>query len=78
MPDRLMLDYISKVSAIDVLVATKTDGGSNVCCFLRLAHLAPFIVEAILEGRHPPQLMLNELMKPFPLDWRKPERWFFL
>ncbi len=47
-----------------------------MCRILRLAHLAPTIVEAILEGRHPPLLTMKDLMKPFPLDWREQERWF--
>jgi hypothetical protein len=75
MPYRLMLDHISKVSAIDVLFATKTPGGIYVCRILRLAHLAPSIVGAILASRHPPQLTMKDLMKPFPLDWREQERW---
>jgi len=38
----------------------------------RLAFLAPDIVSAILNGRHPPQLTANRLMDDtrLPLDWR--------
>ena len=38
----------------------------------RLAFLAPDIVTAILDGRHPPQLTANRLMDDtrLPLDWR--------
>lgn len=58
------------------LAAPEAIEGSYVCRILRLAHLAPSIVEAILEGRHPPQLTMKDLMKPFPLDWKEQERWF--
>ena len=36
---------------------------------MRLAHLAPEIVEAILEGRQPRELTLEQMRKPLPLDW---------
>jgi hypothetical protein len=36
---------------------------------LRLTLLAPEIVEAIVEGRQPVEMMLPGLMKPFPVEW---------
>ena len=44
---------------------------SYVTRLLRLAFLAPDIVTAILNGRHPPQLTANRLMDDtrLPLDW---------
>ena len=36
---------------------------------LRLTLLAPDIVEAILEGRHEPEVTLARLMEPFPVEW---------
>jgi len=36
---------------------------------LRLTLLAPVIVEAILDGRQPPELTLAALMRPFPVEW---------
>jgi site-specific DNA recombinase len=44
---------------------------SYVTRLLRLAFLAPDIVMAILDGRHPPQLTANRLMGDtrLPLDW---------
>ena len=38
----------------------------------RLAFLAPDIIMAILEGRHPPSLTARRLMKhaAIPLDWK--------
>jgi len=36
---------------------------------LRLSLLAPEIVEAILDGRQPPEMTLAILLEPFPLAW---------
>lgn len=36
---------------------------------LRLTQLSPEIVEAILEGRQPPDLTLESLRAQFPMDW---------
>src|SRR5229473_4763534 len=36
---------------------------------LRLAYLAPDVVLAIAEGRHPPTLVLQRLLAPIPLAW---------
>ena len=38
---------------------------------LRLTLLAPDIVEAILDGRQPPELGLPRLLEPFPAGWVK-------
>ena len=36
---------------------------------LRLTLLAPDIVEAILDGKQGPDVMLARLLEPFPVDW---------
>ena len=36
---------------------------------LRLTQLSPEIVEAIVEGRQPPDLTLESLRAQFPMDW---------
>ena len=36
---------------------------------LRLAYLAPDVVLAIAEGRHPSTLVLQRLLRPIPLAW---------
>ena len=36
---------------------------------LRLTLLAPDIVEAILDGRQPAELQLDDLLEGFPLEW---------
>jgi len=38
---------------------------------LRLAFLAPDIVEAIMAGRQHPDITLANLVGPFPLDWNE-------
>ena len=44
-------------------------GSSFVSRVIRLALLAPDIVEAILAGRQPASLTLRDLMLPFPVEW---------
>ena len=43
---------------------------------LRLAFLAPDIVEAIAEGRQPRALTLQRLLGPVPLAWAEQRRLF--
>jgi DNA invertase Pin-like site-specific DNA recombinase len=45
---------------------------------LKLAFLAPDIVEAILQGRQPPALTVERLRDPIPLDWREQRELFGL
>ena len=53
------------------IAAEEEISSSYVTRLLRLAFLAPNIVTAILNGRHPPQLTANRLMDDtrLPLDW---------
>lgn len=43
---------------------------------LRLAFLAPDIVESIAEGRHPRALTLQRVLGPVPLAWAEQRRQF--
>ena len=43
---------------------------------VRLAYLAPDIVEAIMDGRHPSHLTMKDLMDPFPMEWQAQREWF--
>ena len=36
---------------------------------LRLTLLSPSLIEAILEGRQPPSLELDDLLQQFPIQW---------
>jgi hypothetical protein len=53
------------------IAAEEGISSSYITRLLRLAFLAPDIVTAILNGRHPPQLTANRLMDDtrLPLDW---------
>jgi hypothetical protein len=42
---------------------------SHVGRALRLTLLAPDVVEAILDGRQPPEITLAVLMQPFAVAW---------
>jgi len=44
---------------------------SYVSRLLRLTLLAPDIIEAIIEGGHPPKLTLATLMQRVPISWRE-------
>ena len=58
-------------------IASKCDlGESYVRRMLRLAFLAPDIVEAIAEGRQPRGLTLQRLLAPLRLTWRDQRREF--
>ena len=43
---------------------------------MRLALLAPDIVEAILDGQHGPEATLARVLEPFPLDWTEQRHLF--
>lgn len=44
---------------------------SYIARVLRLTLLAPDIVEAILDGRQPVGLQLDDLLAPFPVEWER-------
>lgn len=46
-------------------------GASFVSRIVRLALLAPDIVDAVLDGRQPAHLTLKDLMVPFPVEWKE-------
>ena len=54
---------------IEELAAAEKINSSYVSRVLRLTLLAPDIVEAILNGKHAPKVMLATLMQPFSTDW---------
>jgi hypothetical protein len=55
-------------------VRVKRIGRPYVRQVLRLTLLAPEIVEAILDGRQPTELQLDDLLEGFPLNWGA-QRW---
>jgi len=67
---REMLETGTYATIAEIAAAEKINE-SYVGRVLRLTLLAPDIVEAILEGRHPPQVTLAVLMRPFAVEWRE-------
>ena len=72
--------YLARVMAAEVessiktLAAQANVSDSYFTAVLRLAWLAPDITEALLAGRHPPELNVVQLMKHarhLPLEWAK-------
>jgi hypothetical protein len=56
---------------ISDLAAANGVNASYFTRVLRIAYLAPDIIEAIIEGRQPPELTANKLVrvKNLPIDW---------
>jgi hypothetical protein len=72
---RLLLD--GTYATLEDLAVAENISPSYVSRIARLALLSPTIVEAILDGRHPPDLTMNDLMAPFSLEWGAQQRLFF-
>ena len=62
---------------IEDIARAERINGSFVSRVIRLALLAPDIVELILAGKQPASLTLKGLMTPFPVEWDR-QRQFFL
>jgi hypothetical protein len=62
-------------ATIEELAKSKGIAKTYVSGILRLTLLAPELVEAILDGRQPVELQLDDLLAGFPLEWeaRRPE-----
>jgi hypothetical protein len=67
---KYMLESGEFATVVDLAAAEKINP-SYLSRVLRLSLLAPDIVEAILNGRQPPDLQLDVLLKPFPVEWRQ-------
>ena len=65
---REMLEGGKYSCAADLAKAEKVNA-SYLGRILRLTLLAPQIIEAILNGRQPSTLQLNDLLKPLPAIW---------
>ena len=59
----------------DIAIAEKMDL-SRVGKLARLTFLAPDIIESIVEKRQPEDLMLQQLIGPFPIDWEAQRKLF--
>ena len=58
-------------ATLEDLARAKGVAPSYVSRVLRLTLLAPEIVEAILDGRQPAELQLDDLLEGFPLEWER-------
>jgi hypothetical protein len=57
-------------ATLEDLARAKGVHATYVSRVLRLTLLSPEIVEAILDGRQPAELQLDDLSMRLPLDWR--------
>ena len=65
---RHMLESGEYSSSAELAKAEKVND-SYLSRILRLTLIAPDIIEAILSGRHPRTLQLDDLLKPLPASW---------
>ena len=70
---RKMLDQ-GLHGTLEDLARAKGVHATYVSRVLRLTLLSPEIVEAILDGRQPPGLQLDDLLVGFPLEWEGQRR----
>jgi hypothetical protein len=66
---RAMLES-GEYATIREIAAVEKINETYVGRVLRLTLLAPSLVEAVLNGRQPAKLRLDESMKSFPVDWQ--------
>jgi hypothetical protein len=67
---RQMIESGKYVSSAELAMAEKVND-SYLSRILRLTLLAPDITEAILTGRQPSTLQLDDLLKPLPTAWKR-------
>ena len=67
---RQMIESGKYASSAELAKAEKVND-SYLSRILRLSMLAPDIIEAILTGRQPSTLQLDELIKPLPAVWKQ-------
>lgn len=58
-----------RFASVTELAEAEKINQSYLCRVLRLTLLAPDIVEAILDGRQPAGLQMDDLLKPMPQEW---------
>jgi hypothetical protein len=73
---RQMLESGGYGSSAELAKAEKVND-SYLSRILRLTLIAPGIIEAIVGGRQPSTLQLDELLKPLPAEWAQQYFTFF-
>jgi hypothetical protein len=61
----------AEYSSITELAEAEKVNQSYACRMLRLTLLAPSLIVEILNGQRESDLMLKQLMKPFPVHWNQ-------
>jgi hypothetical protein len=64
----------NKIGSIDQLAQKTGLTQRYLRRVLQCATLSPRIMEALLTGHHRPDLTVNEILYPAPLDWRGQEK----
>ncbi len=64
-----LLETGTHTTVAEIAAAEKINA-SYIGRVLRLTLLSPEIVEAILDGRQPAALQLDDLVRPFPVEWQ--------
>ena len=54
---------------VDEIAKAEKISPSYVSRVIRITLLAPEIVNAVLDARHPPTFTMREVLNPFPLHW---------
>lgn len=67
---RKQLESGAHTTVAEIAAAEKINP-SYVGRVLRLTLLSPDLVEAILDGRQPAHLQLEDLLRPFAVEWRQ-------
>jgi len=73
---RRMLETGTHTTVAEIAAAENINA-SYIGRVLRLTLLSPETVEAILDGRQPAQLQLEDLLRPFPVEWQDQRRAFW-
>ncbi|MGJ5029105.1 hypothetical protein ACQR1I_19860 [Bradyrhizobium sp. HKCCYLS2038] len=73
---REMLENGEYSCAAELAKAEKVND-SYVSRILRLTLLSPDIIEAIVDGRQPPTMQVDDLLKPLPVEWEEQRHLLF-
>jgi hypothetical protein len=65
--ERLLRD--GTYATLDEIAKAENISPSYVSRVIRITLLAPEIINAVLEARHPPTFTMREVLNPFPLHW---------
>ena len=64
-----------KAGSLDAIAARECRSTANITLMIRLAFLAPDIIEAILDEETPAALGATDLARNLPLDWADQRKW---